>query len=59
MAFLSGIIGIFAGRITDKYGGRMIGIICAITVGGGFLLLSQLASLGNSTFTIPSSSASV
>ncbi len=45
MAFLSGIIGIFAGRITDKYGGRMIGIICAITVGGGFLLLSQLASL--------------
>ena len=45
MAFLSGIMGIFAGRITDKYGGRMIGIICAVAMGGGFLLLSRLASL--------------
>lgn len=45
MAFLSGIMGIFAGRITDKYGGRMIGIICALAMGGGFLLLSRLASL--------------
>lgn len=45
MALFSGIVGIFAGRITDKYGGRAIAIISAIAMGGGFLLLSRLASL--------------
>ena len=42
--FVSGIIGIFAGNLSDRFGPKLVGIICGVFMGLGFLLMSQISS---------------
>jgi MFS family permease len=45
MAMMSGFLGIFAGRLGDYFGPRIIGILAGLFLGAGYLLLSQTQSL--------------
>jgi len=42
---IGGLVGIIAGRLTDKYGARMVMAIGALLGGLGYLLMSQATSL--------------
>lgn len=42
---VSGLATIMAGRLADKYGGRILVIIGALLVGSGYLLMSQISSV--------------
>ena len=42
---LYGILGIIAGRLTDKFGPRVVMIGCGILLGLGYLLMSQVSSI--------------
>ncbi len=42
---LLGVLGIFCGRLSDKYGPRILVTIGGLTIGIGFLLMSQINSL--------------
>jgi len=41
-SLLSGIFGIYAGKLNDRFGPRLLLTICGILVGGGFLLMSVI-----------------
>jgi MFS family permease len=46
LAFLLyGFLGIFAGRLTDKFGPKVVAIGCGVFLGLGYSLLSQLSSV--------------
>ncbi|MFH0846828.1 MAG: MFS transporter [Chloroflexota bacterium] len=40
--FLHGPFGVFFGRMNDRFGPRLVNIISALFLGGGFLLMSQI-----------------
>ncbi len=42
--FVSGIFGIFAGNLSDRFGPKIVGIISGFFMGLGFLLMSQISS---------------
>ncbi|MFC1945570.1 MFS transporter [Chloroflexota bacterium] len=42
---VQGILSIFSGRITDRYGPRVVLVAAALLIGGGNLLLSQMSEL--------------
>ncbi|MFC1992297.1 MFS transporter [Chloroflexota bacterium] len=42
---LHGALHIVAGRITDKFGPRIVVTVCGVFLGAGFLLMSQISSL--------------
>ena len=42
---LAGVLGIFAGKLSDKYGPRPLSTICGLFGGTGFILMSQVTSL--------------
>ena len=42
---LTGLIGIFAGKINDQYGPRIIITVCGVLLGLGYLLMSQANTL--------------
>lgn len=41
---ISGVISIFAGRMSDRLGPMIVSIICGISLGLGFILMSQVRS---------------
>jgi MFS family permease len=41
----NGLLVILMGRITDKFGPRLVGIICAVLGGTGYLLMSQITAV--------------
>ncbi|MFC2016787.1 MFS transporter [Chloroflexota bacterium] len=43
---IMGFFGIFSGRLSDKYGPRPLVTITGLLIGIGFLLMSQISSLG-------------
>jgi len=43
--FLSGILGIFGGRLSDKFGPRIVVIACIIVLALGYFLMSQATQL--------------
>ena len=43
--FLFGFLSIASGRLTDKYGPRIVIIICGVLLGSGFLLTSQISEI--------------
>lgn len=45
MTFIAGFLGIFAGRLNDKFGPKIIGIIGGLSLGIGFLLLSWINAI--------------
>ncbi|MFC1845900.1 MFS transporter [Chloroflexota bacterium] len=42
--FISGIVGIYAGNLSDRFGPKIVGVICGVFMGLGFLLMSQVNS---------------
>jgi len=42
---VAGFLGIFAGRLSDRLGSKIIGIACGFFLGLGFLLMSQVNAL--------------
>lgn len=42
---MSGFLGIFAGKLSDKFGARVMGIMGGLFLGSGFLLMSRVHSL--------------
>jgi MFS family permease len=42
---MSGLFGILAGRLADRYSPRIVILICGILQGGSYLLLSQMTSV--------------
>jgi len=44
-SLISGFLGIFSGRLSDKYGPRPLATIGGLLIGIGFLLISQVGSL--------------
>ena len=42
---VSGFLGIFAGRLSDRFGSRIVGIACGFFLGLGFLLMSQVTAI--------------
>ena len=42
---VAGFLGIFAGRLSDRLGSRIVGIACGFFLGLGFLLLSQINAI--------------
>ena len=42
--FVSGLVGVFAGKLSDRFGPRSIGMVCGFFMGLGFLLMSQISS---------------
>lgn len=40
---VAGLVGIFMGVLTDKYGPRLVLSICGLLAGGGYLLMSQIS----------------
>ncbi len=42
---LSGFIGIFTGRLCDKFGPRIVVTVCSLLLGSGYLLMSQLSAI--------------
>jgi len=66
MMLISGILSIFTGRLSDKYGPRILLTFAGILAGSGFLLMSQVSELwqvyllyggliavGNSAIVVP------
>jgi MFS family permease len=45
MAIFSGFLGIFAGRLSDYFGPKIIGILAGLFLGAGYLLLSQTQNI--------------
>ena len=46
LAFLgSGFLGIFTGRLCDRFGPRIIVTVCGLLLGSGYLLMSQLSAI--------------
>ena len=45
MTFIAGFLGIFAGRLSDKFGSKIIGIVAGLSLGIGFLLLSRINAI--------------
>ena len=45
MTLVSGFLGIFAGRLSDAFGPKIIGILAGAFLGSGLLLLSQTQNL--------------
>lgn len=45
MMLVSGIFSIFTGRLSDRYGPRILLTAAGVTVGGGFLLMSRISHL--------------
>jgi len=45
MTVIAGFLGIFAGKVSDRYGPRIIGVSTGFLLGVGFLLLSRIQSL--------------
>ena len=45
MTLVSGFLGIFAGRLSDAFGPKIIGILAGVFLGSGLLLLSQTQNL--------------
>ncbi|MFC1965211.1 MFS transporter [Chloroflexota bacterium] len=43
--FLSGVLGIVAGRLTDKFGPRLVMTACGFFLGIGYLLMSQVTAI--------------
>ncbi|MFC1951726.1 MFS transporter [Chloroflexota bacterium] len=43
--FLFGFLGIVTGRLTDKFGPRIVLIACGLLLGLGYLLMSQVSSI--------------
>ena len=42
---LSGFIGIFTGRLCDRFGPRIVVTVCSLLLGLGYLLMSQLSAI--------------
>jgi MFS family permease len=42
--FISGLFGIFAGNLSDRFGPKIVGMISGFFMGLGFLLMSQISS---------------
>jgi len=42
---LLGVVGILWGRMTDRYGPRIVLILCGLLIGSGYLLMSQVNNL--------------
>ncbi|MBW1998457.1 MAG: MFS transporter [Deltaproteobacteria bacterium] len=47
MTVMAGFLGIFAGKISDRYGPRIIGVTSGALLGIGFLILSGIQSIGH------------
>ena len=45
MTCIAGILSIFAGRLSDRFGPRIMGIAVGLFLGMGFILLSRISSL--------------
>ena len=45
MTFIAGFLGIFAGRLNDTFGSKIIGITAGLSLGIGFLLLSRINAI--------------
>jgi MFS family permease len=45
MTFMAGFLGIFAGKIADQFGPKMIGVCTGLFLGIGFILLSRINTL--------------
>jgi len=45
LTLIFGFLGIFSGRLSDKYGPRLLATIGGLFIGIGFLLMSQVSSL--------------
>ena len=43
--FLTGILGVFAGRLTDRFGPRVVLTVCGFFLGLGYLLVSQTSTV--------------
>jgi MFS family permease len=43
--FLSGLLGIVMGRLTDRFGARTVMTLCGFLVGLGYLLMSQVSAI--------------
>lgn len=43
--FLSGLLGIVMGRLTDRFGSRTVITLCGFLVGLGYLLMSQVSAI--------------
>ena len=43
--FLTGILGVFAGRLTDRFGPRIVLTVCGFFLGLGYLLVSQTSTV--------------
>jgi MFS family permease len=41
----NGLIVILMGRITDTFGPRLVGIICALLTGTGYIMMSQITDI--------------
>ena len=48
---VGGLVAIFMGGLNDRFGPRMVVIICGLFFGVGYLLMSQITVPGNSTCT--------
>ncbi len=42
--FLVGLLGVFAGRLNDRFGPRLVITVCGIFLGAGFILVSQVSA---------------
>ena len=42
--FLTGLLGVFAGRLTDRFGPRVVMTVCGFFLGLGYLLVSQTSA---------------
>jgi len=42
---VAGFLGIFAGRLSDRFGSKVVGIACGFFLGLGFLLMSQINAI--------------
>jgi len=43
--FLTGLLGVFAGKLTDRFGPRIVVTVCGFFLGLGYLLVSQASTL--------------